>query len=428
MAEAKSTAGALENTNYQLLPALHKDDYERLKADIALRGVMVPVEVDEDGAILDGHHRVMIARELGIKCPTKVRKGLPDYEKRLHAVALNLARRQLSDAQKTVLGEKIEPDIAERARARQLAELKQNKGAVVENFPQRTGKSRDEVAQAVGLGSGKTYENHKKTLSEAKEVAPEVVERAWCGEADMKAVRKEVKKAKKEKREQAAAEVTETVESVEGKEVKSNIEAGTWTELGRHRLYCGDSSSYDFIAAIQEQGARLVFADPPYNAEAAEWDEGFEWGHDFLCDVADFVVVTPGIISIPQFLRATEMPYRWAIAAHITNGMTRGAIGFGNWIFGAVFSRGSVHLKEQDCVDVAIGNHPGAEHKGRKPAQFVAWVIETFTKPNDLIIDPFAGSGTTLLMAEKLGRRCITAEIIPEYCEGITSAFAGLSD
>lgn len=183
MAEAKSTAGALENTNYQLLPALHKDDYERLKADIALRGVMVPVEVDEDGAILDGHHRVMIARELGIKCPTKVRKGLPDYEKRLHAVALNLARRQLSDAQKTVLGEKIEPDIAERARRRMLAGKKVNSNPV-ENFPQgEISKSRDEVAQAVGLGSGKTYENHKKTLSEAKEVAPEVVEKArrWCG-------------------------------------------------------------------------------------------------------------------------------------------------------------------------------------------------------------------------------------------------------
>lgn len=51
---------------YQLLPPLADDDYERLKADIAVRGVMVAVEFDEDGNVLDGHHRLRIAKELGI--------------------------------------------------------------------------------------------------------------------------------------------------------------------------------------------------------------------------------------------------------------------------------------------------------------------------------------------------------------------------
>lgn len=54
-------------TRYQPLPDLPLDQYERLKADIARHGIQVPVEVHERGHLLDGHHRVRIAKELGIE-------------------------------------------------------------------------------------------------------------------------------------------------------------------------------------------------------------------------------------------------------------------------------------------------------------------------------------------------------------------------
>ncbi len=77
-------------TDYQLLPPLSDEDYKRLKDDIAQRGVMVPIEVDEHGNVLDGHHRKRIAEELGIGYRTISRPGLAEHEKRLHAVALKL--------------------------------------------------------------------------------------------------------------------------------------------------------------------------------------------------------------------------------------------------------------------------------------------------------------------------------------------------
>ena len=43
---------------YQVMPPLSPEEYAALKADIATRGVLFPVEYDEDGNILDGHHRV----------------------------------------------------------------------------------------------------------------------------------------------------------------------------------------------------------------------------------------------------------------------------------------------------------------------------------------------------------------------------------
>lgn len=89
---------------YQLLPALSQDEYEALKADIAARGVQVPVEYDDEGNILDGHHRVRVCRELGVMdWPRIVRRGMTEDAKREHALALNLDRRHLTREQRQEL-------------------------------------------------------------------------------------------------------------------------------------------------------------------------------------------------------------------------------------------------------------------------------------------------------------------------------------
>lgn len=89
---------------YQVMPALSDDEFATLKADIAARGVLIPVEYDEDGNILDGHHRVQICDELGISdFPKFIRKGLTEAEKRTHARNLNIARRHLNREQRREL-------------------------------------------------------------------------------------------------------------------------------------------------------------------------------------------------------------------------------------------------------------------------------------------------------------------------------------
>lgn len=82
---------------YQVARDLNQVEYEALKTDIEERGVMVPVELDEDGNVLDGHHRVRICAELGIAdYPTIVRKGLTEEQKFEHARKLNANRRHMS--------------------------------------------------------------------------------------------------------------------------------------------------------------------------------------------------------------------------------------------------------------------------------------------------------------------------------------------
>lgn len=109
---------------YQLLPRLSPDEYAALEASIIQHGVLVPVEYDEDGEIIDGHHRVEICESLGLwDWPRFVRKGLSETEKRQLARELNVSRRHLTSEQKRqVIADQLRetPSISSRAIAARL--------------------------------------------------------------------------------------------------------------------------------------------------------------------------------------------------------------------------------------------------------------------------------------------------------------------
>lgn len=111
-------------SGYQIMPDLSVDEFQALKQDIAERGVLVAVEYDEDGQILDGHHRVRACRELGITTwPKIIRQAFTEEEKRSHARKLNLARRHLHQAKRRALIEaqlKETPEQSDRQIAKAL--------------------------------------------------------------------------------------------------------------------------------------------------------------------------------------------------------------------------------------------------------------------------------------------------------------------
>jgi len=56
-------------------------------------------------------------------------------------------------------------------------------------------------------------------------------------------------------------------------------------------------------------------------------------------------------------------------------------------------------------------------HPTQKPLPVMQWIVENYTTPADIIVDPFMGSGTTLAAAKSLGRKAIGMEINKAYCE-----------
>jgi ParB-like chromosome segregation protein Spo0J len=90
-------------SDYQVMPPLSDEERAALRADIAERGVLVPVVADQHGNILDGHHRKEIADELGVGYRTDVLTVDGDDEARSLARMYNLARRHLTREQKRQL-------------------------------------------------------------------------------------------------------------------------------------------------------------------------------------------------------------------------------------------------------------------------------------------------------------------------------------
>lgn len=205
------------------------------------------------------------------------------------------------------------------------------------------------------------------------------------------------------------------------------FEPGAIVTVGPHTLICADNAD-PIVREHLTTRIALAFCDPPYNAGVADWDDKqFVWTQDWLVEHADIVAVTPGIGNIPGFMRQTAMPYKWSTATFISNGMTRGALGFGNWIYTALFSAlGSIHRNAQDVATVAIRDQDVATiairlsdsdplgAKRQKPPLYLAWLFNLLTAMGDTILDPFAGSGTSVIVAHQLGRRCIAVERGPE--------------
>lgn len=71
------------------------------------------------------------------------------------------------------------------------------------------------------------------------------------------------------------------------------------------------------------------------------------------------------------------------------------------------------------------GEKKSGKHSTQKPLAVMRWAIETLTDPGDLILDPFAGSGSTLVAAMETGRRSIGVELSEEYCQIIEGRTGG---
>lgn len=181
-------------------------------------------------------------------------------------------------------------------------------------------------------------------------------------------------------------------------------------------IYLGDNRE---VMPTLSREFDLVFADPPYGANKAEWDSEFTMGWSEKASELSsrFMVITPGINnlrSVPASI--ADHNYVWETAGFISNGMTRGDIGFSNWIAAVVYCRrGEKHfVGGQDAFRFSVqGEKP--DHPSPKPLPYVQWHVDKFC--SSAVLDPFMGSGTTLVAAYRHGVRAVGIEVSEKYCE-----------
>lgn len=162
----------------------------------------------------------------------------------------------------------------------------------------------------------------------------------------------------------------------------------------------------------------LIISDPPYGVNKAGWD-GYlpmDWMFE-AARLTDVLAIMPGVSNLAKVpARIAHLEYQWTLAAYISNGMTRGAFGFGNWIPCMVFgiAGASLHCNSQDFFHCTIGGYK-PDHPSPKPQAVMRWLIGRFSGTS--ILDPFMGSGTTLFAAKELNRKGVGIDINERYCE-----------
>ena len=155
--QGKSSPSNLQvkiNLEYaSLVSELSPEEYESLKQSIKENGLHVPIIVNQNGIILDGHHRYKACQELGIEPETLVRQFKDKLEEQLFVIDCNLVRRQLNNFQKTELALKSKPILEAIVKRNESLGGKDGKGVrnltplgrVDERIGERAGVSRDTV-------------------------------------------------------------------------------------------------------------------------------------------------------------------------------------------------------------------------------------------------------------------------------------------
>jgi len=241
------------------------------------------------------------------------------------------------------------------------------------------------------------------------------------------------------------------------------VERGDVWILGNHRMLCGDSRSPESFAALMGDGrARLVFSDPPFNVKINGHVGGLgKTKH------AEFAMAT-GEMSKPEFTGFLETAFRNAADVsmdgaihyqcmdwrHVEEMMKAGSAvysglkniciwskdnaGMGSfyrsqhelvfvWKVGTAPHLNTVELGKNGRYRTNIWNYRGptktgpdaelAMHPTVKPVPMIMDAIRDTSKPGEIVLDPFGGSGSTLIAAEKTKRHGRLIEYEPGYCE-----------
>lgn len=231
---------------------------------------------------------------------------------------------------------------------------------------------------------------------------------------------------------------------------------GDLWQLGRHRLLCGDSTNKEDIERLMGgELADLWLTDPPYNVgyEGKTADK-LTIENDSMSDAAfkEFLVKCYAAANASMkkgaafyIWHADSEGYNFRSACHeigwkvrecliwVKNSMVMGRQDY-QWqhepcLYG--WKEGASHNWYSDRKQTTILSYAkptrNGEHPTMKPVPLFAYQMCNSTKPGDLVLDSFGGSGTTMIAAEQMGRRARLMELDPHYCDVIIARWEKLT-
>lgn len=374
----------------ELFPLIEGDEFDQLVADIDANGLLEPVWVMPDGALLDGRNRVKACFKTSTPIQTRTYEGSDPIG---FVLSLNLKRRHLTTGQRAMLALQVESLIAEHNRPGRRWGVEDD--LIVADLPQlsdRERKSREQAAKSVGT-SGRAVAQAKRIQQEA----PDLAEKVIAGELALDKAEREVKSRQaRERNEQRRNDAEERAKS-----------GGTLFEIRR-----GDFQIV--LDAIADESVDLIVTDPPYGDEHTHlYGDLGEWAARKLKPGGSLVAYV-GQGNLPDVCSALDahLRYWWTLALVHKHGAQQLP---GKWIMvewkPLVWYVKGHRSGRQYVADRMSGSRPHKElHEWAQGTDEVAYLIEQLSEPGGLVVDPFAGSGSFGYAAQALGRDFIGAE------------------
>ena len=360
-------------------PRIHPEkQVAQIAVSIDAYGFTNPVLIDSSGVIIAGHARVLAARKLGLeRVPVIVLGHLSEMQKRAYVIADN----------KLALNAEWDLDLLRQEVAATEAELRK-----LEVFSKR----------------------------EFEELLAELDKQTSAVDED------------------DAPDVPETPVTV----------AGDLWILGDHRLLCGDSLVMENLEKVLEgNSADMVFIDPPYNVAYQQASQGKRrrpsrpiandnLGKDFgkflyaacvnvLAKATGGIYICMASSELHTLHKAfTDAGGHWSSLliwnkTSFTLGHSDYQHSFEPIVYG--WKRGVKHFwcGARNEGDVWCVNKPRLNdlHPTAKPTLLVEHAIQNSSRPRDVVLDAYAGAGSTMIASEKTSRKARLIEIDPLYCD-----------
>ena len=200
--------------------------------------------------------------------------------------------------------------------------------------------------------------------------------------------------------------------------------------LGRHRLVCGDSTKEEtYKNLMDKKKANLVMTDPPYNVDYQGSAGKVNMEQSMASDASIYVfhADTEGLNFRKAFTDAGfylsgcciwkkpslvlgRSPYQWQHEPCLYGWKKKGKH---QWYSG----------RKETTVWEFEKPKKNSEHPTMKPIPLLAYPITNSTMSNAIVLDPFGGSGSTLIACEQTDRTCYTIELDEKFCDVIVNRY-----
>ena len=228
-------------------------------------------------------------------------------------------------------------------------------------------------------------------------------------------------------------------ETPEVKDGEPKAKLGDIYKLGNHRLMCGDSTDVTAIDRLMDGAkADMVFCDAPYGYK---YESNYQDKYKMLKNddkILDFIPAIWGTMkdncpvyefcgwqSLKQWLEYfenTSLDLKNVIIWKKNNwsmGDLKGAYA-GQYEVILYLNKGRVELKGSRDTDIwEFDREPPKMHPTMKPIELIAYALKKSSKKDDVVLDCFGGSGSTLIACEQLNRKCYMMELDPHYVDVI---------